>query len=146
LSDLSPIMDVIDYLSSSSLAASSESSSYDDIVSLDQLEAGIFHHLQVSSSLHDPSVVSLAATILIESYKNSKKTDTDVSKNLCALGKLKREVEQVLKDTNVKKKDSNEVLVGGSIRIFGGELSTEINPNMAVTYFKFAAVQARSSG
>ncbi|THU93826.1 heat shock protein 70 [Dendrothele bispora CBS 962.96] len=170
-------------------------------VSLLSIDDGVFEVLATAGDTHlggedfDNRVIDY----FIKSYK--KKTGTDVSKNLRALGKLKREVEkakrtlssqqstrieiesfedgndfsetltrakfeelnmdlfrktmkpveQVLKDSNIKKEDIDEiVLVGGSTRIpkvqqllkeyFGGkEPSKGINPDEAVAYG--AAVQ-----
>ncbi|KAH9922301.1 heat shock protein 70 [Epithele typhae] len=104
---------------------------------------------------------------LVKQYK--KKTGTDVTGNLRALGKLKREngndfsetltrakfeelnmdlfrktmkpVEQVLKDANLKKEDIDEVVLVGQLlkEYFGKEPSKGINPDEAVAYG--AAVQ-----
>jgi len=169
-------------------------------VSLLSIEDGVFEVLATAGDTHlggedfDNRVIDY----LTKQYK--KKTGTDVSKNLRAMGKLKREVEkakrtlssqqstrieiesfedgndfsetltrakfeelnmdlfrktmkpveQVLKDSGLKKDDIHEiVLVGGSTRIpkvqqllkeyFGKEPSKGINPDEAVAYG--AAVQ-----
>ncbi|PFH49300.1 hypothetical protein AMATHDRAFT_63428 [Amanita thiersii Skay4041] len=169
-------------------------------VSLLSIEDGVFEVMATAGDTHlgGEDFDNRVMDYLIKNYK--KKTGTDVSKNLRALGKLKREVEkakrtlssqqsvrieiesfedgndfsetltrakfeelnmdlfrktmkpveQVLKDTNVKKEDIDEVvLVGGSTRIpkvqqllkeyFGKEPSKGINPDEAVAYG--AAVQ-----
>ncbi|KAF9499293.1 heat shock protein 70 [Pleurotus eryngii] len=135
-------------------------------VSLLSIDDGVFKVLATAGDTHlggedfDNRIIEH----FTKQYK--KKTGTDVSGNLRAMGKLKREVEgakrtlssqqskpveQVLKDANVKKVDVDEVvLVGGSTRIpkvqqllkefFGGkEPSKGINPDEAVAYG--AAVQ-----
>ncbi|KAH9052026.1 heat shock protein 70 [Lactarius deliciosus] len=160
-------------------------------VSLLSIDDGVFEVLATAGDTHlggedfDNRVIEY----FVKQYK--KKTGTDVSTNLRALGKLKREVEkakrtlssqqtgndlsetltrakfeelnldlfrktmkpveQVLKDSGVKKEEIDEVvLVGGSTRIpkvqqllkefFGGkEPSKGINPDEAVAYG--AAVQ-----
>ena len=169
-------------------------------VSLLSIDDGVFEVLATAGDTHlgGEDFDNRVMDYLQKQYK--KKTGTDVSKNLKALGKLKREVEkakrtlssqqstrieiesfengndfsesltrakfeelnmdlfrktmkpveQVLKDSNLKKEDIDEVvLVGGSTRIpkvqqllkeyFGKEPSKGINPDEAVAYG--AAVQ-----
>ena len=169
-------------------------------MSLLSIDDGVFEVLATAGDTHlgGEDLDNRVMDYLQKQYK--KKTGTDVSKNLKALGKLKREVEkakrtlssqqstrieiesfengndfsesltrakfeelnmdlfrktmkpveQVLKDSNLKKEDIDEVvLVGGSTRIpkvqqllkeyFGKEPSKGINPDEAVAYG--AAVQ-----
>ena len=169
-------------------------------VSLLNIQGGVFTVKATAGDTHlgGEDFDNRVMDYLQKQYK--KKTGTDVSKNLKALGKLKREVEkakrtlssqqstrieiesfengndfsesltrakfeelnmdlfrktmkpveQVLKDSNLKKEDIDEVvLVGGSTRIpkvqqllkeyFGKEPSKGINPDEAVAYG--AAVQ-----